>query len=65
MRTRAVPGPTMSIARAAAYDKSIARPPTNGPRSLMRTSTARPLVRLVTITRVPCGSDGCAAVISY
>src|SRR5262245_39661251 len=65
MRTFAVPGPIMSMVRAAAYDRSITRPPTNGPRSLIRTSTERPLVRLVTMVREPSGSDGCAAVSSF
>src|SRR5213076_340300 len=31
-RTRTVPGPTMPMVRAAAYERSMARPPTNGPR---------------------------------
>jgi len=65
MRTRTVPGPTMPIVRAAAYERSMARPSTNGPRSLTRTCTARPFSRLVTMTRVPSGSEGCAAVSSY
>lgn len=39
------------------------RPPANGPRSLMRTSTDRPLSRLVTRTQVPNGSVRWAAVI--
>src|SRR5580658_796875 len=38
------------------------RPLVNGPRSLMRTMTVRPLRRLVTRTMVPNGSVRCAAV---
>jgi hypothetical protein len=33
-------------------------------RSLMRTTTERPLLTLVTRTRVPKGSDRCAAVLA-
>ena len=38
------------------------RPPTNGPRSLMRTTTDRPFFRFSTFTLVPKGSERCAAV---
>ena len=38
------------------------RPRTNGPRSLIRTTTERPLFRFVTRTLVPNGSVGWAAV---
>ena len=38
------------------------RPPTKGPRSLMRTTTERPLPTWVTRTRVPNGSERWAAV---
>ena len=41
------------------------RPGTIGPRSLIRTTTARPLRRFVTRTQLPRGSVGCAAVRSY
>ena len=41
------------------------RPCTIGPRSLMRTSTDRPFLTLVTSTRVPSGKDGCAAVSAF
>src|SRR5437870_6583648 len=50
---------------AAAYERSITRRPANGPRSLMRTSTERPLSKLVTRTRVPSGSVRCAAVSAF
>src|SRR6266446_3463268 len=40
----------------------MARPRTNGPRSLMRTTTERPFARFVTRTRVPSGNERCAAV---
>src|SRR5213593_3501381 len=54
----------MPSERAAALDTSIIRPHTKGPRSVTRTTTERPLARLVTRTRVPSGNDGCAAVIA-
>jgi len=38
------------------------RPWTNGPRSLMRTQTERPLLRLTTCTRVRAAGSGAAAV---
>src|SRR2546425_998218 len=41
------------------------RPPTKGPRSLIRTSTERPFPRWVTSTRVPIGSVRWAAVSWY
>src|SRR6058998_2667680 len=41
------------------------RSATDGPRSLMRTSTARPLPRFVTSTRVPSGRVRCAAVRAF
>src|SRR5262245_62911896 len=47
---------------AAASETSSIRPLTNGPRSLMRTTTLRPLFWLVTLTRVPNGRLRCAAV---
>lgn len=48
--------------RAAVGVTSMTRPRTNGPRSLIRTTTERPLRRLVTRTIVPNGSVRCAAV---
>ena len=48
--------------RAPAGVTSITRPRTNGPRSLIRTVTLRPLRRLVTRTCVPNASVRCAAV---
>lgn len=50
-RTRATP--PMPIARAAPVLRSMQRPFTNGPRSLIRTVTDRPLARLVTRTVDP------------
>src|SRR5262249_47978830 len=47
---------------AAAGVMSMMRPRTNGPRSLMRTTTVRPLRRFFTSTSVPNGSVRCAAV---
>src|SRR6218665_1685197 len=47
---------------AAALDRSRTRPRMNGPRSLMRTTTLRPLLRLVTFTLVPNRSERWAAV---
>jgi hypothetical protein len=49
-------------ARAPAGVRSITRPRTNGPRSLIRTVMLRPLRRLVTRTCVPNASVRCAAV---
>ena len=43
----------------------MTRPPAYGPRSLIRTTTVRPLVLLVTRTRVPKGSERWAAVKSW
>src|SRR5688572_17945416 len=54
--------PDIPIARAPAGVRSITRPRTNGPRSLMRTTTDLLLRRLVTRTRVPNGKVLCAAV---
>src|SRR5262249_38515456 len=48
---------------AAALVTSMTRPLTKGPRSLMRTTTARPLPRFSTLTWVPKGSVRCAAAI--
>src|SRR5262245_54766667 len=62
MHTAAWPAPTKPSSRAAAFDTSIMRPLTNGPRSLMRTTTALPLPVLVTFTLVPNGRLRWAAV---
>jgi hypothetical protein len=62
--TRAVPEPSMPRTDAAALETSMIRPPTKGPRSLIRTTTERPLVRFSTSTLVPKGNERCAAVIS-
>ena len=43
--------------RAGAWARSMIRPPWNGPRSLMRTTTARPVRSLTTRTLVPKGSE--------
>src|SRR5690606_37418201 len=60
--TRATPEPTMPTASAPARERSMTRPGLNGPRSLMRTTTERPLSSLTTRTRVLKGSVLCAAV---
>ena len=49
---------------AAAYERSMTRPCRNGPRSLTRTTTLRPLDVLVTRAYEGSGSVGCAAVIA-
>lgn len=53
----------MPIWPAAAFDRSMIRPLTNGPRSLIRTTTDLPVRELVTFTLVPKGRLRCAAVI--
>src|SRR5690606_1323489 len=62
IRPRAVPRPSMPRSCAARSDTSRTRSPENGPRSLTRTTTLRPLSRLVTRRRVPRGSVRWAAV---
>ena len=54
--------PDNPIARAPAGVKSIMRPRIKGPRSLMRTTTDRPVRIFVTCTLVPKGNLRCAAV---
>ena len=54
-RTLAIPDATRPRILAAARDTSMMRPLPNGPRSLIRTSTDFPLVRLVTFTLLPHG----------
>ena len=62
IRTFAVPGPITPISRAAARERSMMRPFTNGPRSLIRTRTVREVSMFCTSTIVPSGSWRCAAV---
>src|SRR5215211_7306545 len=56
------PTPESPIASAEARDRSMIRPWAEGPRSLMRTMAERPVLRWVTLTRVPKGRERCAAV---
>src|ERR1700675_4979192 len=56
--------PLTPITRAAAGLKSITRPRTNGPRSVIRTTTARPFRLLTTVTLVPNGRVRWAAVMA-
>jgi hypothetical protein len=65
MRTRATPSRARPMRRAAASERSIPRPRTNGPRSLMRTTTDFPVERFVTRANDPLGSVFDAAVISF
>lgn len=62
IRTRATPSWRMPMAFAADDERSMIRSRATGPRSVIRTTTDRPVERSVTRTRVPNGSDGCAAV---
>src|SRR5262245_57279628 len=62
IRTRATPRLRKASISAACEETSITRPRTKGPRSLMVTSTERPLSRFVTLTDVPKGRVRCAAV---
>lgn len=62
--TRVTPEPVKPSSEAAARDTSITRPRMKGPRSLMRTTTVRPLRRFVTRTLVPNGNERCAAVMA-
>jgi len=55
----------MPMARAAAGVRSMTRPRTNGPLSLMVTRTDLPLLLLVTRAREPHGKDLCAAVSAF
>lgn len=61
-RTSATPSCRMPSRVAAAGERSMIRPRTNGPRSSMRTITERPVSRSVTRTRVPNGRLRCAAI---
>ena len=60
--TGAVPVTSMSRCSAAACERSIIRPSTKGPRSFTLTETCRLLFVLVTISNVPKGRVGWAAV---
>src|SRR5262249_29980097 len=62
IRTAPTPAPISSSSRAAASERSMSRPRMKGPRSLMRTTTHRPVRQ--TRTRVPKGSMRCAAVMA-
>ena len=68
-RPRSAPSPLLHgirpVAFAAASDRSMIRPCTNGPRSVIRTTTLWLFVRFVTRTSVPIGSVRCAAVIAF
>jgi len=59
MRTLATPD--MPMREAAALDRSMILPFTNGPRSLIVTVTERPLLKFSTKTLVPNGNERCAA----
>src|SRR5690606_32318450 len=56
------PAEVSPILAKAERERSITRPRTNGPRSLMRTTTLLPFRTLVTLTCEPNGSVRCAAV---
>ena len=60
-RTRTVPLSRKPSCCAAARDRSMIRPRTNGPRSLIRTAIDRPFSSLVTRTMDGIGSVLCAA----
>ena len=62
IRTLATPDLTIPSAWAARRERSIIRPPVNGPRSLTSTVTDRPLASATTVTLAPRGSVGWAAV---
>jgi hypothetical protein len=56
MLMRETPCPVMPILSADALERSMTRPTVSGPRTMMRTSTERPLRKCLTRTRVPNGS---------
>lgn len=60
--TFSTPAESIPICIAAPIDKSISRPFTKGPRSLILTTTDFFVRRFVTLTFVPKGSVRCAAV---
>ena len=59
-----IANPSIPSASAAAGLRSITRPWTNGPRSLIRTAADRPLLGLTTVICLPNGRVRCAAVMS-
>jgi len=59
------PLPRLAICLKAASDRSRILPATNGPRSLIRTTTVFPFSLLVTLTRVPNGRVLWAAVKAF
>jgi hypothetical protein len=63
--TWASPWRSKPSSRAAAYDRSISRPSTNGPRSLTRRIRLRPFSRFTTSTTLGSCMVGCAAVSAY
>ena len=63
--TRATPARAIPSRSAARWDRSRPRPRTNGPQSLIRTRTDRPLRGLVTRTTDPSGKLLDAAVIRF
>src|SRR5262245_12027713 len=63
--TLATPLPVMPNVSAADAETSTTRPRTNGPRSLTRTVTERPVSTSVTRSRVPNGNVRWAAVNSF
>src|SRR5262249_60882324 len=60
--TTAAPARFMSSASAARGERSRMRPRVYGPRSLILTTTERPLSRFVTFAKEASGSERCAAV---
>ena len=54
----------LALRTKASSERSMRRPP-NGPRSLITTVTDLPFVRFATVTWVPKGSHGLAAVIAW
>lgn len=62
--TFASPSSRLAICEKAALDRSMTRPFTNGPRSLILTLTDLPLLIFMTMTSVPKGKVLWAAVIA-
>ena len=62
MRTSRTPLPSGERTENASGERSMMRPAANGPRSSMTTITVRPVARSVTVTCVPNGIQGLAAV---
>src|SRR5438552_18919085 len=63
--TLATPLPVMPSVSAAEADTSTTRPGTNGPRSLTRNVTERPVATSETRSRVPKGKGRWAAVVVF